>query len=169
MQRRSFPKNYSTYSSHPIPTITTFHVSRIRPTLKTSLYVGRLVLGGDVLERNLNVLLGQVHLSGKGRVGLPLARGAGCGLLHHLVDLLEGEALGLRDEEVGEEDYLRMSDVFQVLKRVTGNLQETQQSPPHMKKMFEPSLAESSRSATRYGVMTEMMQFQNQLEAFFHR
>jgi hypothetical protein len=32
----------------------------------------------------------------------PLVGGAGCGLLQHLVDLLEGETLCLRDEEVGE-------------------------------------------------------------------
>lgn len=35
-------------------------------------------------------------------MGDPLVGGAGGGLLEHLVDLLEGEALGLGDEEVGE-------------------------------------------------------------------
>lgn len=61
--------------------------------------------GGNVLERNLDVLLAEVHLGGEGGVGLPLARGAGSGLLQHLVDLLEGKTLGLGDEEVGEDDW----------------------------------------------------------------
>jgi hypothetical protein len=51
------------------------------------------------------VLLAKVHLGSKGGVGLPLARGAGSGLLQHLVDLLEGKTLGLGDEEVGEDDW----------------------------------------------------------------
>lgn len=50
------------------------------------------------------MLLAKVHLSGEGGVGLPLARGAGSGLLQHLVDLLEGKTLGLGDEEVSEDD-----------------------------------------------------------------
>jgi len=62
------------------------------------------VLSSNVLKRNLDVLLAQVHLRSEGAVGLPLARGAGSSLLKHLVDLLEGEALGLGNEEVGEED-----------------------------------------------------------------
>jgi len=64
-----------------------------------------LVLGSDVLDGDLNVLLCEVHLAGKGAVGLPLARSTGSALFQHLVDLLEGEALCLGDEEVGEEDY----------------------------------------------------------------
>jgi hypothetical protein len=63
-----------------------------------------LVLGRDVLKRDLNVLLSDVHLTCVGRVGLPLARSAGSSLLQHLVDLLKGKTLGLRNEEVGEED-----------------------------------------------------------------
>lgn len=39
-------------------------------------------------------------LRGEGGGGLPLGGCAGGGLLHHLVDLLEGETLGLGDEEV---------------------------------------------------------------------
>lgn len=35
-------------------------------------------------------------------MGNPFVGGAGGGLLEHLVDLLEGETLGLRNEEVGE-------------------------------------------------------------------
>ena len=45
-------------------------------------------------------LLRHAHLSGKGGVRGPLGRGAGAALGKHLVDLLEGEALGLGDEEV---------------------------------------------------------------------
>jgi len=65
---------------------------------------GSLVLSGNVLERNLNVLLVEVHVRGKGAVGLPLARSTGCGLLQHLVDLLKGKTLGLRNKEVCEEE-----------------------------------------------------------------
>jgi hypothetical protein len=66
------------------------------------------VLSSDILKRNLNVLLGQVHLGGIGGMRLPLARGAGSGLLQHLVDLLKGKTLGLGDKEVGEEDWVAM-------------------------------------------------------------
>lgn len=48
-----------------------------------------------------HILVSETHLGGEGAVRLPLGRGTGSGLLHHLVDLLEGETLGLRDEEVG--------------------------------------------------------------------
>ena len=34
-------------------------------------------------------------------MGLPAGGGAGIGLLHHLIDLLQGQALGFGDEEVG--------------------------------------------------------------------
>lgn len=40
----------------------------------------------------------------KGGGGLPLGRGTGSGLLHHLVDLLERQALGLGNEEVGVDE-----------------------------------------------------------------
>lgn len=40
------------------------------------------------------------HGLGKGGMGLPLGRVAGGGLLHHLVDLLQRQSLGLRDQEV---------------------------------------------------------------------
>lgn len=56
------------------------------------------------LERNLNVLLAEVHLRCESAVWLPLAGCAGSGLLQHLVDLLESKTLSLRDEEVGKED-----------------------------------------------------------------
>lgn len=54
-------------------------------------------LGGDVL-------LGETHLRREGAVGLPLGRGPRGGLLHHLVDLLQGETFGLGDEEVGVDE-----------------------------------------------------------------
>jgi hypothetical protein len=65
---------------------------------------GRGVLGNDVLDGDLDVLLGEMHLTSEGAVRLPLARVAGSGLLQHLVDLLEGETLSFRDEKEGEED-----------------------------------------------------------------
>jgi hypothetical protein len=88
------------------------------------------VLGGDVLERDLDVLLGQVHLGGEGGVGLPLARSAGCGLLHHLVDLLERKSLCLGNEEVGEEDFYTLDRCVEVWieAKLTRN---TAQSTPH--------------------------------------
>jgi hypothetical protein len=49
---------------------------------------------------HLDGLLREVHIARKGGVRLPLAGGAGSGLLQHLVDLLKSEALGLRDKEV---------------------------------------------------------------------
>lgn len=63
-----------------------------------------LGLGGVLeLNRDLDVLIGKVHLGGEGAVRLPPTRGTGGGLLQHLVDLLEGEALGLRDEDCAVE------------------------------------------------------------------
>lgn len=55
-------------------------------------------LGSDL------VVVGDAHLLGEGGVGLPASGGAGSGLLHHLVDLLEGKTLGLGDEEVGVDE-----------------------------------------------------------------
>lgn len=40
-------------------------------------------------------------LRGKSLMGLPLGGSAGSSLLHHLVDLLQGQALGLGNQEVG--------------------------------------------------------------------
>ena len=51
----------------------------------------------DVLDIGL---LGHTHLVGKGGVRYPAGGLARCGLLEHAVDLLEGKALGLGDEEV---------------------------------------------------------------------
>jgi hypothetical protein len=46
-------------------------------------------------------LLASTHGLGESDSGLPLGRGTrGC-LLHHLVDLFQGQALGLRNDEVG--------------------------------------------------------------------
>jgi hypothetical protein len=59
---------------------------------------------GVLLDGDLDVLLGEMHLTSEGAVRLPLARVAGSGLLQHLVDLLEGETLSFRDEKEGEED-----------------------------------------------------------------
>lgn len=50
------------------------------------------------------MLLPQVHLRREGGVRLPLAAGTRSGLLKHLVDLLKGKTLGLRNEEVGEKE-----------------------------------------------------------------
>lgn len=52
-------------------------------------------------RRGTSLLIRKTQLIRKGSLGLPARRGAGGGLLHHLVDLLQGETLGLRDEEVG--------------------------------------------------------------------
>jgi hypothetical protein len=50
------------------------------------------------------LLVSKTQLISKGSLRLPAGRGAGSGLLHHLVDLLQGETLCLRDEEVGVEE-----------------------------------------------------------------
>ncbi len=97
------------------------------------------MLGSD---GDLNVLLIKVHLSSEGAVGLPSARSTGSSLLKHLVDLLEGKTLGLRNEEVGEKDCVIVSCDRLEFKFRGFNLQEMQQRPPHMKKTLEPSLAE---------------------------
>ena len=50
------------------------------------------------------LLVDETHLVGEGRVGLPSSGGARSSLLHHLVDLLQGQALGLGDKEVGVDE-----------------------------------------------------------------
>ena len=51
----------------------------------------------------------ELALAGAGEGGGrdPLGRGTGGGLLHHLVDLLQGETLGLGHEEVGVDEGAR--------------------------------------------------------------
>lgn len=119
------------------------------------MYLNRgLLLSGNVLDRDLNVLLGEVHLSSESAVWLPLAGSARSALLQHLVDLLESKTLGLGNEEVGEEDCLHISR--RSVEKQSGegererkDLQEMQQREPHRKKTLDPRRAESSRSATR--------------------
>lgn len=48
--------------------------------------------------------LTSTHSLGKGGVRSPLSRGSGSSLLHHLINLLERQALGLGDEEVGVDE-----------------------------------------------------------------
>lgn len=67
---------------------------------------GRLEGGAPALDiLDLGVQLAILH-GGRGESGggLPAGRGAGGGLLHHLVDLLEGKTLGLRNEEEGVDE-----------------------------------------------------------------
>jgi hypothetical protein len=54
-------------------------------------------------SRGRDALLHKTHFGGECGVGNPGARLAGGDFLQHPVDLFEGETLGLRDEEVGEE------------------------------------------------------------------
>merc|ERR1712137_443333 len=67
---------------------------------------GRLEGGAPALDiLDLGVQLAILHGSGgEGGGRLPLGGSAGSGLLHHLVDLLEGQTLGLRNEEVGVDE-----------------------------------------------------------------
>lgn len=51
-----------------------------------------------------SLLLRHAHLSGIGRMRHPLRTVAWGGLLQHTINLLEGEAFGLGDEEVGVDD-----------------------------------------------------------------
>ena len=70
---------------------------------------GRLNDGGGglllvLLDGDL-AFLGETHLGGKGRVGLPAGRLArGAGLLHHAVDLLQRETLGFPHREVSVDE-----------------------------------------------------------------
>ena len=51
-----------------------------------------------------HALVGETHLGREGGRGLPLGGGAGRRLLQHAVDLLEREALGLGDQDVGVDE-----------------------------------------------------------------
>jgi len=64
-------------------------------------YAGRLEGGAPALDiLKLGVQLAILHgARGEGGGRLPLGGSARGGLLHHLVNLLEGETLGLRDKE----------------------------------------------------------------------
>jgi hypothetical protein len=53
------------------------------------------------MNRHL-VITRKTHFASESAVWFPACAGSGCGLLQHLVDLFEGESLGLWDEEVGE-------------------------------------------------------------------
>lgn len=57
-----------------------------------------------VLSVASNSLLGHAHLSSISGVRLPLGRSAGGRLGKHLVDLLEGEALGLGHKQVSVDE-----------------------------------------------------------------
>lgn len=50
------------------------------------------------------MLLSKVHGLGESLMRLPLGGGTRSSLLQHLVDLLKGKTLGLRDEEVCEQE-----------------------------------------------------------------
>jgi hypothetical protein len=52
--------------------------------------------------RDAKTLLCEVRFGGKGRVRLPFCGCTRVRLFQHLVDLLKGKALGLRDKEVSE-------------------------------------------------------------------
>lgn len=49
----------------------------------------------------------ETHMGGEGLAGLPFGGGARSRLFHHLINLLEGQALGLGDEEIGVDESAR--------------------------------------------------------------
>jgi hypothetical protein len=112
VQRRSYKNDYqlsTLHTHHAHISIPHFAFSNRRRSNSSKLRSlnGRGLLGTNDLGLvvHLDVLLAScVHGGRKGLVRLPLAGCAGSRLLQHLVDLLEGEALGLGDEEVGKED-----------------------------------------------------------------
>lgn len=57
-----------------------------------------------VANGGFNLGLSQTHLVRKGVMRLPLGTSHGGRLLKHLVDLLQTQTLGLRNDEVGEQD-----------------------------------------------------------------
>ena len=88
---------------HPI-----FMVRIIVDSLQVRLVLGlRLVLMNSSLDvgigaRDADALLGETHLVRKGAVRHPLSAVTSITLLHHLVDLLQTQALCLRNKEVSE-------------------------------------------------------------------
>jgi hypothetical protein len=92
---------YATPSPLPNP----FDASLIEPESQHTFYLGGATLALDILN---NVLIKstvlETHGAGECLVGDPLGRVPGSGLLHHAVDLLEGETLCLGDEEVGVDE-----------------------------------------------------------------
>ena len=89
-QKNRYPKN--AYPSHPKT-----NPGAKRPSLSDR---RRLLHILHILRVHV-VLAREAHLGREGAVRDPLAGGAGVGLLEHAVDLLEREALGLGDEDVG--------------------------------------------------------------------
>lgn len=82
---------------------------RVRENERPAFRAGYLEDGALALDvlGDVRAKLGAVlhaHLGGVGGVRLPLGRSARGGLLHHLVDLLKGKTLGLRDEEEGVDE-----------------------------------------------------------------
>ena len=85
---------------------------RVRENERPAFRAGYLEDGALALDvlGDVRAKLGAVlhaHLGGVGGVRLPLGRSARGGLLHHLVDLLEGQTLGLGDEEPGVDEGAR--------------------------------------------------------------
>lgn len=57
--------------------------------------------GGTALLMDDHALVANTHGLGEGGSGLPFRRCTRRRLLHHLVDLFQRQALGLRDDEIG--------------------------------------------------------------------
>ena len=76
--------------------------STLRNSHRTN-HAGRLEGGAPALDiLKLSVQLAILHgAGGEGGVGPPLGGSAESGLLHHLINLLEGKTLGLRNKEEG--------------------------------------------------------------------
>lgn len=60
-----------------------------------------LDISNDVLVKSAVL---HAHVRGEGGVGHPLGGSTGSGLLHHAVDLLKRQTLGLGDEEEGVDE-----------------------------------------------------------------
>ena len=60
------------------------------------------MFSSEVLERNLDMLVSEVHVASEGAVWLPITGGARSALLQHLVNLLKRKTLGFGNKEVGE-------------------------------------------------------------------
>jgi len=89
----------------PIPSMFSPEYTRILlSTIHQSLFSYHKQTGLNTIGRNgvgrQNIRRGLVHGAGKSSGGLPLGRCSRCCLFHHLVDLLERQALGLGHKEV---------------------------------------------------------------------
>lgn len=115
--------------------------------------------------------LGQTHLAGKGRMGLPGGRSSRrLALFHHPIHLLESETLGLPDQQVGVDraDHTGASpDEEDLRAEVLGESVSTSHRAWGYGWLAWTGLTPLS-VPTMYGVMTVMIQFHSLQASVWH-